>query len=198
MTNCVAYLRVSTERQANEVVTSLSDQQHAIEQLAAKMGITVDRWYRDEGASGATVEGRPAFSRMLADLAADPRRHLCHVLVLNDSRFGRFSDPEESAYWRHHLRRLGWIVRFAEGDESQDKTARSVMRAIGAAQAAAPASPNAEPASRPAPAAMPLCVLRAVSASTVPPARHRQGHPRRPASLCPPRSSIARPAHPAM
>jgi hypothetical protein len=55
--------------------------------------------------------------------------------VLNDSRFGRFDDPEESTHWRFVLKRLGWIVRFAEGDEMEDGVARGVMRFIGAALA---------------------------------------------------------------
>jgi DNA invertase Pin-like site-specific DNA recombinase len=136
MNNCIGYIRVSTERQAGEAYTSLGDQQAAIEKLAAKLGVSVGRWYRDEGASGATAERRPAFSAMLADCEANQQpQQSGFILALNDSRWGRFADPEESAYWRHHMRRLGYIVRFAEGDESEDKTARSVMRAIGAAQA---------------------------------------------------------------
>ena len=38
-------------------------------------------------------------------------------------------------FWRVHFRRLGWVVRFAENDSSEDPTAKSVMRAIGDAQA---------------------------------------------------------------
>lgn len=132
----IGYVRVSTERQAGEVFTSLADQQAAIEALAATHEVSVGAWYRDQGKSGATVEGRPAFRDLLAWCDANPRTAESGlVLVLNDSRFGRFPDPEEAAYWRHHLRRLGWVVRFAEGDHSPDGTARVVMRAIGAAQA---------------------------------------------------------------
>lgn len=129
----VAYVRVSTERQAGEEKTSLADQRKAIEQLATRLGVVVSDWFTDPGASGATAEKRPGFMALLAHCGA--HRADGFVLVLNDSRFGRFEDPEESAYWRHHLRRRGWVVRFAEGDETEDRTARSVLRAIGAAQA---------------------------------------------------------------
>lgn len=134
---CIGYLRVSTERQADEVRTSLADQEKAIRARAARLGLEVLAWYRDEGVSGATVHARPAFRALLAWCAEHPcpPRSPGFVLVLNDSRFGRFDDPEEAAYWRHHLLRVGWHVRFAEGDESDDLTARSVMRAIGSAQA---------------------------------------------------------------
>jgi DNA invertase Pin-like site-specific DNA recombinase len=134
---CVGYVRVSTERQAGEGVTSPSDQRAAIEARAAKLGLTVERWYQDEY-SGATVEQRPALRRLVADCLASPRKakHPGYVLVLNDSRWGRFEDPEESAYWRVELRkRCGWLVRFAENDETENPQLRTVMRAIVATQA---------------------------------------------------------------
>jgi DNA invertase Pin-like site-specific DNA recombinase len=133
----LAYTRVSTERQATEEKTSLADQRAAIEQLARRQSLEVTRWFTDAGASGATAEGRPGFMALLEYCAGHPRADTDRgqVLVLNDSRLGRFDDPEEAAYWRHHLRRLGWVVRFCEGDETEDRTARSVLRAIGAAQA---------------------------------------------------------------
>jgi DNA invertase Pin-like site-specific DNA recombinase len=135
--DCITYGRVSTEQQATEAQTSLADQDRAIEGLAAKLGAVIGARYRDEGASGATVEQRPDLMRLLADCAASPRKASRPglVLVLNDSRWGRFPDPEESAYWRTHLRRLGWVVRFAENDDTDNLTVRSVMRAIVASQA---------------------------------------------------------------
>jgi DNA invertase Pin-like site-specific DNA recombinase len=135
--SCIAYGRVSTERQAGETQTSLADQELAVNALATTLGVTVGRWYRDKGASGGTMEKRPALVALVADCEASPRTPTAPglVLVLNDSRWGRFPDPEESAYWRTHLRRLGWVVRFAENDDSQNLTVRSVMRAIVASQA---------------------------------------------------------------
>lgn len=134
--NCIGYLRVSTERQADEVHTSLADQEEAVRALAEKMGAEVGQWFRDEGASGATVAGRPAFRELLSFCEAHrrPASSPGLVLILNDSRFGRFPDPDEAAYWRHHLQRKGWIVRFAEGDEVEGHF-RTVVRAIGSAQA---------------------------------------------------------------
>lgn len=136
MTPAIAYIRVSTERQAGEERTSLADQRASIEQRAQRLGAGVTTWYVDAGASGATAEGRPQFLALLAHCQSNPQPATRPglVLALNNSRWGRFTDPEESAYWRHHLRRHGWIVRFAEGDEAEDKTARSVLRAIGDAQ----------------------------------------------------------------
>lgn len=134
---CIGYVRVSTERQAGEVQTSLADQERAILQRAKELGVEVGAWFRDEGASGASVEARPAFRQMLEACAASPRplRDPGIILCLNDSRFGRFPDPDEAAYWRHHLRRLGWHVRFCEGDDVEDITFRAVIRSLGSAQA---------------------------------------------------------------
>lgn len=132
---CVAYTRVSTERQATEVATSLEEQAAQLERLAARFGVSVERWYRDEGASGASVEARPAFRQLLADCAAAPCGDVPGlVLVFDDSRWGRFPNPDEAAYWRHHLHQLGWIVRFAVGDDVEDIGFRHILRAIGGAQ----------------------------------------------------------------
>lgn len=133
---CLGYARVSTEKQAGEVQTSISEQKRRGAELAERFGLTVERWYTDEGASGSTVEGRPAFVQLLADCEAMRRsiRDPGIIVVLDDSRFGRFDDPDEAAYWRHHLRRLGWIVRFAVGDDIEDVALRHIMRAVGGAQ----------------------------------------------------------------
>lgn len=134
----IGYVRVSTDRQATEVVTSLGDQEAAITQLAAQLGATVTTWYRDEGASGATVDGRPAFRELLAWCETHPRGRREEpglVLVLNDSRFGRFPDPDEAAALRFRLKRAGWLVRFVESDGIEDVGMRHLVRAVGGAQA---------------------------------------------------------------
>jgi len=132
----IGYCRVSTEHQAEESRTSLADQREAVSRLAERLGRRVGIWYRDK-ASGATVEQRPAFRAMLAACAASPRprRAYGYILALNDSRFGRFPDPEQSTALRWRLKESGWLVRFAETDDINDPTFRSLVRAMGAAQA---------------------------------------------------------------
>jgi DNA invertase Pin-like site-specific DNA recombinase len=134
---CIGYLRVSTERQAGELHTSLADQETAIRALAERLGLEVGAWYRDEGASGATVDQRPAFRALIEACERDRRtlRAPGHVLVLNDSRFGRFPDPDEAAAVRFRLKQAGWLVRFCESDDVQDPMFRPVIRALGSAQA---------------------------------------------------------------
>jgi len=136
-TVALGYLRVSSEQQAGEKQTSLADQRTAITALAARLQAPLSRVFEDAGISGATVAKRPGLRALLAFCAAHPRdtREPGFVVVLNDSRFGRFDDPDEAAALRFQLKRDGWLVRFAEADESNDPTARHVMRAIGSAQA---------------------------------------------------------------
>jgi DNA invertase Pin-like site-specific DNA recombinase len=135
----VGYVRVSTEDQARDEKSSLADQRAAIGALATRLGRTIAPAdvFVDPGVSGQSAEGRPAFMALLRYCEEHPRttgtRGL--VLVLNDSRFGRFRDPEEAAHWRFHLKRHGWIVRFAEGDDVDDAVARPVLRTIAAVQA---------------------------------------------------------------
>lgn len=134
----LGYVRVSTEQQSGEDRTSLSEQHRAIRAHAKKLGrVIVDGGiFSDPGVSGYTAEGRPGFMGLLAYCEAHPRLPAADgvVIALNDSRFGRFKDPEDATYWRVTLKKLGWIVRFVEGDELPDGTARMVMRVIGSAQ----------------------------------------------------------------
>lgn len=135
---CAAYIRVSTERQAGEVQTSLADQRAAIERAAAQRQLAVGAWFEDAGASGGSAN-RPAFLALVAACEAAPRTAADPglILALNDSRWGRWADPEMGTYWRKHLERFHWSVRFAEGDDIEDATARGVLRVIGQAQAGA-------------------------------------------------------------
>lgn len=135
----LGYVRVSTEQQATEDRTSLAEQERAITERALQLGrvLTPEGIFRDPGASGATAEGRPGFMAMLAYCEAHPRtKHAPGlILVLNDSRFGRFKEPTETFHWQYVLRKLGWVVRFAEGDDIPDGVGRDVLRLVGSAQA---------------------------------------------------------------
>jgi len=139
--DCVGYVRVSKEDQAAERKTSLADQRAEISALAARLRRQLPEQliFADPGVSGATAEGRPGFMALIRYCEAHPRPRKAPgcALVLNDSRWGRFPNAEEATYWRVHLERQGWRVRFAEGDETEDPIGRSVMRAIHSSQATA-------------------------------------------------------------
>jgi DNA invertase Pin-like site-specific DNA recombinase len=141
VTDTLGYIRVSTDQQATEQKTSLADQRRSIIDFAAKLGRVLDpsSIFEDAGFSGATAEGRPAFMELYryceANARAANRRGM--IIILNDSRFGRFDDPEEASHHRYVLKQLGWIVRFAEADDVEDPLGRSLIRVVHSAQASA-------------------------------------------------------------
>lgn len=136
----IGYLRVSKEEQARGDRTSLPHQRARLAQLADALGLTLAQVFEDPGISGGTAEDRPGFQALLRYCAAhpQPRRTPGLVLVYNDSRWGRFADPEEATYWRVHLsKHAGWTVRFTEGDDTADPLARGILRSLYSSQASA-------------------------------------------------------------
>jgi DNA invertase Pin-like site-specific DNA recombinase len=134
----VGYRRVSKGEQAAEWKASLRQQTEAETALAEKLGRTLDpAFIWEDRFSGEDAESREGFMALIAFCRAHPRKKARpgYALFLNDSRFGRFRDPDEAAYWRFELQKCGWIARFAENDETQHPTTRHMMRAIGGAQA---------------------------------------------------------------
>lgn len=133
---CLAYTRVSKEDQARDEKASLAQQREAVTALATRLGVALDTIFTDPGRSGGTAEGRPQFMALIRYCEQHPqsRSRPGHVLVLNDSRWGRFNDAEEATYWRFHVAKLGWTVRFAEGD-SGNASIRPMERAMHQLQA---------------------------------------------------------------
>ena len=135
----LGYVRVSTEQQATEQKTSLADQRRLITERAMQMGrvLKADAIFEDAGVSGATADGRPAFMAMRRFCETNQRTQTSRglIVVLNDSRFGRFDDPEDALYYRVAFKKLGWDIRFCESDEVEDPLGRSVIRLVGSAQA---------------------------------------------------------------
>ena len=137
MIPALGYIRVSSEQQAGDTHTSLDDQRAAIAALAARVGAEVVHVFADPGISGATIAKRPGLRALIARCQLETRRLDApgYVFILNDSRLGRFDDPDEAAHLRFTLKQSGWIVRFAEADDIADPSLRHIMRAVGSAQA---------------------------------------------------------------
>jgi DNA invertase Pin-like site-specific DNA recombinase len=88
------YVRMSTEHQQY----STHNQADKIREYAEKRGIAIVRTYADEGKSGLSLGGRAALQQLIADVeqgSAD----FSLVLVYDVSRWGRFQDADESAFW---------------------------------------------------------------------------------------------------
>jgi DNA invertase Pin-like site-specific DNA recombinase len=104
----VAYVRRSTRDQTN----SLERQRHDLERHAAANGITITKWYSDDGISGVEDgAARPGFTKLIADAE---RREFDLILVHEISRFGRF-DAFQSGSWLHRLKAARVRVQAIEG-----------------------------------------------------------------------------------
>lgn len=82
---CVLYPRVSTEMQVEGY--SLEGQKNSLKRFAAREEMQIVNIYEDAGKSGKSIEGRPAFKQMLADI--ENGMEIDYVLVYKLSRFGR-------------------------------------------------------------------------------------------------------------
>jgi DNA invertase Pin-like site-specific DNA recombinase len=139
VTDTLGYCRVSTEQQATDLKTSLADQRRVIIDHARSLGRVLDpqHIFEDAGYSGATAEGRPAFMAMLryCEKNVRPPNRPGAIVILNDSRFGRFDTIEEAMHHRFVFRNLGWPIRFAEADNIDDPLASSLVRVVQSAEA---------------------------------------------------------------
>lgn len=83
---CYIYTRVSTSMQVEGY--SLDAQKDKLRKYAEYQEMSIVGEYSDEGKSGKSVEGRPQFKHMLADIESG-KDNVDYVLVFKLSRFGR-------------------------------------------------------------------------------------------------------------
>jgi DNA invertase Pin-like site-specific DNA recombinase len=125
------YVRMSTEHQQY----STENQAEVIQQYAARRGLVIVRTYADEGKSGLRLDGRDALKRLIADVqsgAAD----FSAILVYDISRWGRFQDADESAYYEYICKRAGIIVQYcAEQFENDGSPVSTIVKGVKRAMA---------------------------------------------------------------
>ena len=63
---CFLYSRVSTEMQVEGY--SLEAQKNCLKKFAEREEMQIVDYYEDAGKSGKSIEGRPAFKKMLSDI----------------------------------------------------------------------------------------------------------------------------------
>src|SRR5690348_11485889 len=101
------YVRMSTEGQHY----SIANQQAAIREYAAMHGYTIIRTYADPGRSGLTLKGRHGLLQLLTDVQ-EHQANFAAVLVYDVSRWGRFQDTDEAAFYEYFCRRDGIKVEY--------------------------------------------------------------------------------------
>lgn len=129
--NAAAYVRMSTEHQQY----STSNQMDAIREYAARRNLDIVKTYSDEGKSGLNIQGRDSLARMIADVEAGQTEFTC-ILVYDVSRWGRFQDADESAYYEYVCRRAGILVHYcAEQFENDGSPVSTIVKGVKRAMA---------------------------------------------------------------
>src|SRR4051794_16830557 len=88
------YVRMSTDHQKY----SIANQIDAIADYGARRGFVIARTYAEEARSGLRFETRPALRELIADVQSRQVDYEA-ILVFDVSRWGRFQDVDESAYY---------------------------------------------------------------------------------------------------
>ncbi len=125
------YIRMSTEHQQY----STENQSDVVREYAAARGYEIVRTYADEGKSGLRVEGRAALKRLLQDVQSGAVDYAA-ILVYDVSRWGRFQDTDESAYYEYICKRAGIQVEYcAEQFENDGSPVSTIIKGVKRAMA---------------------------------------------------------------
>jgi DNA invertase Pin-like site-specific DNA recombinase len=125
------YVRMSTEHQKY----STENQSEAIQQYAVRRRIEIVRTYADEGKSGLRLEGRAALKQLIEDVQTK-RADFTIILVYDISRWGRFQDADESAYYEYICKRAGISVQYcAEQFENDGSPVSTIVKGVKRAMA---------------------------------------------------------------
>src|SRR5262245_48056979 len=125
------YVRMSTEHQQY----STANQGDIIRDYAQRRGFEIVRTYADEGKSGLSVAGRDALREMITDVQ-EGRADYAAILVYDVSRWGRFQDADESAYYEYLCKRAGIAVHYcAEQFENDGGPTSTIIKSVKRAMA---------------------------------------------------------------
>lgn len=125
------YVRMSTEHQKY----STENQSEAIAAYAARRGFDVVRTYTDAGKSGLRLDGRAALQELIADVRKGAPGFEA-ILVYDVSRWGRFQDADESAYYEFICREAGLSVHYcAEQFENDGSLSATIIKSMKRAMA---------------------------------------------------------------
>jgi DNA invertase Pin-like site-specific DNA recombinase len=129
--SAAAYVRMSTEHQQY----STSNQMDVIREYARKRGLEIVKEYSDEGKSGLNIQGRDSLAQMLKDVQGGEAT-FSHILVYDVSRWGRFQDADESAYYEYTCRQVGVAVHYcAEQFENDGSPVSTIVKGVKRAMA---------------------------------------------------------------
>jgi DNA invertase Pin-like site-specific DNA recombinase len=116
------YVRMSTEHQQY----SIDNQSAAIGLYAQQHQMQIVKTYADVGKSGLTLENRPGLRQLINDVQSDSIDYST-ILVYDVSRWGRFQDADESAYYEYCCRRAKIAVHYCVEPFSNDGSLSAVI-----------------------------------------------------------------------
>jgi len=120
------YVRMSTEHQQY----STDNQMDSIYRYAQANGMQIVKTYSDSGKSGLHLAGRDALRELLHDVEHGLANYSV-VLVYDISRWGRFQDADESAYYEYICKRSNVRVHYcAEQFANDDSLPSSLLKTI--------------------------------------------------------------------
>jgi DNA invertase Pin-like site-specific DNA recombinase len=129
--SAAVYVRMSTEHQQY----STSNQMDVIREYAKRRGLDIVKEYSDEGKSGLNIQGRDSLAQMIRDVESGQADYSC-ILVYDVSRWGRFQDADESAYYEYVCRRAGVAVHYcAEQFENDGSPVSTIVKGVKRAMA---------------------------------------------------------------
>lgn len=115
---------------------SIKNQSQAIRQCAERRGMTIVSTYADSGKSGLRIDGREALQELIHDVESG-QADFEAILVYDVSRWGRFQDADDSAYYEYICRRTGIGVHYcAEQSDNDGSPVATIVKGVKRAMAA--------------------------------------------------------------
>jgi DNA invertase Pin-like site-specific DNA recombinase len=116
------YVRMSTEHQQY----STENQADAIQKYAERHNLSIVKTFVDHGKSGLQLASRSALIDLLRE-AESGTAQFEFILVYDVSRWGRFQDADESAYYEYICKRAGVFVHYCAEPFENDGSVSSVL-----------------------------------------------------------------------
>src|SRR5882762_7707385 len=131
LTRAAEYVRMSTEHQQY----STENQQEVIRQYAESRSMTIVRTFADAGKSGLRINDRDGLQLLIHDVEHG-NADFSAILVYDVSRWGRFQDADESAYYEYICRRAKIEVHYcAEQFENDGSPISTIVKGVKRAMA---------------------------------------------------------------
>lgn len=130
-TRVAQYSRMSTEHQRY----SIENQADAIQQYADAHNMEIVCDYSDSGKSGLSIDGRAGLKKLIVDVTAGTVDFTA-ILVFDVSRWGRFQDADEAAYYEYICRKAGIAIHYcAEQFDNDGSPVSTIVKGVKRAMA---------------------------------------------------------------